>query len=210
MALTLNTTLIPGVTIITDDTSGGIAIDYSTVLSNINTNLTNINNNLTNVNTNLTNINTTSGTIKTSIDTVTTELSTLNTSFSEQSDPTEIFTSIAESLEKVSLTVAGEDEGLSPIERIADSLETSDSTSLADNLQSMVIDINTIKVLAETTGIKTISPHRWMELVAVYKYLVDDGTVLQPASVTPEQVEQAKEKMVEFLDKIKDLPTGTD
>ena len=95
-------------------------------------------------------------------------------------------------------------------ERIADSLETSDSSKLADNLQSMVVDINAIKVLAETTGIKTISPHRWMELVAVYKYLVEDGTVLQPASVTPAQIEQAKEKIVEFLDKIKDLPTGTD
>ena len=75
-------------------------------------------------------------------------------------------------------------------------------------MESIATDVGTIKTLAETTGIKTVSPYAWIELVSIYKYLVDDGTILQPASVTPAEVEQAKEKIIEYLDKIKDLPTG--
>jgi hypothetical protein len=79
---------------------------------------------------------------------------------------------------------------------------------IATAMESIATDVGTIKTLAETTGIKTVSPYAWIELVSIYKYLVDDGTILQPASVTPQEVEQAKEKIIEYLDKIKDLPTG--
>ena len=79
---------------------------------------------------------------------------------------------------------------------------------IATAMESIATDVGTIKTLAETTGIKTVSPYAWIELVSIYKYLVDDGTILQPASVTPAEVEQAKEKIIEYLDKIKDLPTG--
>jgi len=142
----------------------------------------------------------------------------LNVVFDEESgsiaiDYSPYYERIATAMESISTAVTNTDTSNQlaiHAERIADSLETSDSSILADNLQSMVNDINSIKVLSETTGIKTISPYEWIELVSIYKYLIEDGTILQPASVTPAEVEEAKEKITEYLAKIKDLPTGTD
>lgn len=81
---------------------------------------------------------------------------------------------------------------------------------IATAVESISNDVNVIKTLAETTGIKTISPYKWMELVSIYKYLIEDGTILPPPSVTASEIEQAIENMIAYIDKIKDLPTGLD
>jgi hypothetical protein len=81
---------------------------------------------------------------------------------------------------------------------------------IATAIEEIAANTSNITNLANTTGIKTVSPYEWIELVSVYKYLIEDGTILQPASVTPAEVEEAKEKITEYLDKIKDLPTGID
>jgi hypothetical protein len=81
---------------------------------------------------------------------------------------------------------------------------------IATAIEEIAANTSNITNLANTTGIKTVSPYEWIELVSIYKYLIEDGTILQPASVTPAEVEEAKEKITEYLAKIKDLPTGTD
>jgi hypothetical protein len=142
----------------------------------------------------------------------------LNVVFDEESgsiaiDYSPYYERIATAIESISTAVTNTDTSNQlaiHAERIADSLETSDSSILADNLQSMVNDINSIKVLAETTGIKTVSPYAWIELVSIYKYLIDEGTLLQTNTVSTEEIEQATSIMIEYLNKIKALPTGTD
>ena len=62
--------------------------------------------------------------------------------------------------------------------RIADALETSDSSRLADNLQIMVDNIGTIKVLAETTGIKSMSPYDLITAASMYSYYSDNSADL--------------------------------
>jgi hypothetical protein len=81
---------------------------------------------------------------------------------------------------------------------------------IATAMESIATDVGTIKTLAETTGIKTVSPYKWMELVSIYKYLIDEGTLLQTNTASTEDIEQATEIMIEYLNKIKALPTGTD
>lgn len=65
MALTLNTTVLPGQTVVTDSTTGGIAIDYTTLYGRIATALETIATNSTAIKNSLSAIATSQGTIAT-------------------------------------------------------------------------------------------------------------------------------------------------
>ena len=87
--------------------------------------------------------------------------------------------------------------------RLADALETSDSSRFADNLQIMVNDIGTIKVLAETTGVKSVSPYDLISAASMYSYYSDnvadlDTLITKIASVPTAKLQTIRDAVENF------------
>ena len=101
--------------------------------------------------------------------------------------------------------------------RMATALENG-NTHLASIAQSL-IDIKTdidvisqsasvISGLAQGTGIHTIGPYDWVGLISTYQLLVTQANILDTAdNASSEQIEQAKTAVINFVNKIKELPT---
>jgi hypothetical protein len=75
--------------------------------------------------------------------------------------------------------------------RIADALETSDSTRLADNLQKYV-EAGT----GDGEGIRNMNVYDWVLLASMYKLYVDDDT----------DYKIGLDELVSYISKIRDLP----
>jgi hypothetical protein len=174
MALQLNTTLVPGTTIIYDDTNGGIAVDYTLVLTDIAGALIDIKQNLDNLES-LSNdtkrIADYLEVIKSNSDSLpdiagsmtgpdsTSNLTAINQSVAEMSDslarivgddstsPLTSFDRIADVLEKF----VGDDStsGLTSLDRIADALEQGNANSPAESQQRIVEALEALVVLSE-------------------------------------------------------------
>lgn len=87
--------------------------------------------------------------------------------------------------------------------RVASALETTDSTNLADN-------IAIVRGLAEGGGIHTIGAYEWLGLISSYINYIEKGEILnKTGNITdPVIVAQAIQELETFIEKIKSLPTN--
>jgi hypothetical protein len=91
-------------------------------------------------------------------------------------------------------------------DRAATSLETINSTRLADNLSTLATNVSAIKVLAETTGIKSMSPYDLITAASMYSYYTDNSadldTLLTKIAAVPAAKLQAISDAVQALPKL--------
>jgi hypothetical protein len=85
------------------------------------------------------------------------------------------------------------------LSRIADSLETTDSSAnLADN-------ISILRNLGETSGIRTVSPYEYVTLISIYKLLIEENKLFDTTrAITQTEKDQIKQRISEYIDGIDD------
>lgn len=198
MAIAVNTTILPGQKVVYDDANGGVAIDYSTTLSNIAATLVDIG---------------------LSAQAIAASLATIETKLTVIAD-TRMPDSIGV-LQQISTDITNLKNGIDAIfvapdsnnvllalESIAVTLEnfvgSSDSTSggqnallgrIADAIETIETHQKEIKDLASGSGIHTLSPQDWIGLISTYKLYVDD-----------EDTAIGLDKLEEYFTKIDQLP----
>jgi archaellum component FlaC len=198
MAIAINTTILPGQNVVYDDANGGVAIDYSTTLSNIAATLVVIGTNMQTISASLSNI------------------STKITAIADVSMPASVT-----ALQQISTDINNLKNGIDAIfvapdsnnvllalESIAVSLEnfigSSDSTQggqtaligrIADAIEVIEQQQKEFNDLASGSGIHTLSPQDWIGLISTYKLYVDD----------PETA-IGLDKLEEYFTKIDTLP----
>jgi hypothetical protein len=93
----------------------------------------------------------------------------------------------------------------------ANTLLTSISQSLVDikaDTDVMSQSASVVSGLAQGTGIHTIGPYDWVGLISTYQLLVTQANILDTAdNASAEQIELAKTAVINFVNKIKELPT---
>lgn len=91
---------------------------------------------------------------------------------------------------------------------IATSLATlaTNSTTLATNSTTLASDSTVMKNLAEGSGIHFIGPYDYIGLIGVYKSLIEEGSILKPATVQKSATKVATSKITEYLNAISSLP----
>lgn len=91
---------------------------------------------------------------------------------------------------------------------IATSLATlaTNSTTLATNSTTLASDSTVMKNLAEGSGIHFIGPYDYIGLISVYKSLIEEGSILKPATVQKSATKVATSKITEYLNAISSLP----
>jgi hypothetical protein len=108
------------------------------------------------------------------------------------------------------------------LSRIADSLETSDSTNLADIISSngsrvadalettdssanLADNISILRNLGETSGIRTVSPYEYVTLISIYKLLIEENKLFDTTrAITQTEKDQIKQRISEYIDGIDD------
>jgi hypothetical protein len=172
------------VNVIIDDSNGGLAIDYTQSIKNLNLHLDRIATALE----------------PTDSSRLADNLSMPPSPGINPGDITEIVeqvTRVANSLETSDSTNFA-DAVSANTSRFASALETSDSTNFADN-------IAVIRSLAEGDGIRTLGPYETFSHIAIYKLFVEEGKILEflEGESSEEQKIEALNKILEFVNKIK-------
>jgi hypothetical protein len=171
------------VNVVIDDANGGVAIDYTQSINVLNLHL----------------------------DRIATAL-----------EPTDLSVLADNLSNSASLQESGLTEVVEQVSRIANSLQTSDSTNLADSLTvngnrvanslettnssvNLADNIAVLKTLAETTGIRSVSPYEYITLISIYKLLIEENKLFDTTrSITSAEKDQIKQKISDYIDSIDD------
>jgi hypothetical protein len=178
------------VNVIIDDSNGGIAIDYTQSLKNLNLHLDRI----------ATALEPTDNSVL--ADNLSDNLSDISAAIETASESNNIqpivdqVTKIADSLETSDSTNLA-DIISSNGSRVADALETTDSSvNLADN-------ISILRNLGETSGIRTVSPYDYITLISIYKLLIEENKLFDSArSITQTEKDQIKQRISDYIDSV--------
>jgi hypothetical protein len=82
------------------------------------------------------------------------------------------------------------------------------TTTLASRLTDIEAHQQKLRELGEGPGIHVISPYEWFSLITTYRLLIDQGKIFEdPSTLTPEQLQSAKNAVNSFINRIRELPT---
>jgi uncharacterized coiled-coil protein SlyX len=160
---------------------------------------------------------------------VTTETSAA-TGVSIAIDYTTYYDRIATALETIATNSTAIKNSLAAIDTDFDTLKTqlttiaTQSTTIATQQTTIAAQTTTIatkqtemetyqkklKELAEDKGVRIISPYEYLTLIQQYKSLVEEGNVLKAPTIQKSATKEARAKINDYIESIKDLPTIKD
>lgn len=83
-------------------------------------------------------------------------------------------------------------------------------TVISDKTTAMETYQKKLKELAEDKGVRIISPYEYLTLIQQYKSLVEEGNVLKAPTIQKSATKEARAKINDYIESIKDLPTIKD
>jgi hypothetical protein len=113
-------------------------------------------------------------------------------------DYTSYYTNIVTALNTIATNSTNIKESLATI--------ATQTTAVATKLGEIEQHQQKLRELGEGPGIHIISPYEYLGLISVYKSLIEEGTILKPATIQKSASKVATSKITEYLDAISALP----